>query len=207
MPVLDAVGVREPVCLLVVELVEELHALHDVPRYVANQLQSRIALRDMQVNAIKYSRQLKVIIVGIHNCNYSNITRNTQLLLLRTAGCDYYYRYLVDVVGVHRPGLCGREPEAHVLVAHGELRVGQELRDLAIHELGGEPRVLAPEQADVRDVEEHHGQALQAESEGPALLGALLRIRHYLLVTAVEAAAIIGEALYYSTYACIYTHI
>ena len=129
------------------------------------------------------------------------------MLLLRTAGCDYYYRYLVDVVGVHRLGLCGREPEAHVLVAHGELRVGQELRDLAIHELGGEPRVLAPEQADVRDVEEHHGQALQTESEGPALLGALLRIRHYLLVTAVEAAAIIGEALYYSTYACIYTHI
>ena len=49
------------------------------------------------------------------------------------------------------------------------LRVRLELGDLPLLELFGEPRVVRPEQADVGDAERHHGEALEAEAERPAV--------------------------------------
>mmetsp|Transcript_19792 Transcript_19792/g.59959 ORF Transcript_19792/g.59959 Transcript_19792/m.59959 type:complete len:250 (+) Transcript_19792:1089-1838(+) len=75
---------------------------------------------------------------------------------------------LAEIVGVE--GRLRIDPEGHVLVASRELGEGLELGDLAVLELAQEALVLRPEEADVRDVEEHHGQALEAEAKGPARL-------------------------------------
>ena len=70
------------------------------------------------------------------------------------------------------------QPERHVLEAGRELGVGLELERppgegllvvAAAHssELPQEARVRGPEEADVRNGEEHHGEPLQAEAERP----------------------------------------
>ena len=51
------------------------------------------------------------------------------------------------------------------------LGVGLEGGELARLELGGEARVVGPEEADVGDGEEHHRQPLEAETERPAWSG------------------------------------
>mmetsp|Transcript_9338 Transcript_9338/g.28001 ORF Transcript_9338/g.28001 Transcript_9338/m.28001 type:complete len:294 (+) Transcript_9338:58-939(+) len=61
------------------------------------------------------------------------------------------------------------QPEGDVLEAGRVLGVGLELCELARLELGGEPLVARPEEADVGDLEEHHRQPLEAEPEGPAV--------------------------------------
>ena len=50
------------------------------------------------------------------------------------------------------------------------LGVRLEGGELARLELGGEARVVGPEEADVGDGEEHHRQPLEAETERPAWL-------------------------------------
>ena len=61
----------------------------------------------------------------------------------------------------------GRYPEAHVLRAGGVLRVGLERRELTLLELAQEAWILRPEQADVGDGEENHGDALEPEAPAP----------------------------------------
>lgn len=81
---------------------------------------------------------------------------------------------LHDVVLVHgaRPARgaasTSRNPERDVLVTGRVLGEGLEARDLAGAELREEPLVARPEEADVGDVEEEHGDAFKAEPEGPA---------------------------------------
>mmetsp|Transcript_10218 Transcript_10218/g.23927 ORF Transcript_10218/g.23927 Transcript_10218/m.23927 type:complete len:204 (-) Transcript_10218:81-692(-) len=65
-----------------------------------------------------------------------------------------------------------RTPERYVLVADGVFAVGSEGEVLLAAlkqalELVGEARVLAPEEANVRHLEEHHGKALEAQAKGP----------------------------------------
>ena len=94
MSVGDTVGLRHPAPLLVLELVEQRHALHQVAPHAAH--------------------------------------------------------YLVEIIHVEA---AARQPEAHVLVARREFRVGHEgyLRGFA-GELLQEPLVRRPEQANVRDL-------------------------------------------------------
>ncbi len=57
------------------------------------------------------------------------------------------------------------------LVARREPAVRLELRaQVAGLELLQEALVLCPEQPDVRDAEQHHGEPLQAQPKGPGLL-------------------------------------
>lgn len=57
------------------------------------------------------------------------------------------------------------------MVASALLRVRLELvAKLPLLELLGEALVVAPEEADIGDVKEHHGQALQAKPAAPHLL-------------------------------------
>lgn len=88
--------------------------------------------------------------------------------------------YLVDIV--HMEGTLSfdrfRHPETNILVAHGVLGVGHELSDLIVFELRDEARVCGPEQANVRDAEQHHGQSLQTQTKGPADLIWSSTIRH-----------------------------
>ena len=57
------------------------------------------------------------------------------------------------------------------LVARWELAIRLELRaQVAGLELLEEALVLCPEQPDVWDAEQHHGQPLQAQPKGPGLL-------------------------------------
>lgn len=60
-----------------------------------------------------------------------------------------------------------RQPERHILVAGGMLGEGLEAGDLAGLELREKALVAGPEQPDVRDVEEEHGDALKAQPESP----------------------------------------
>ncbi len=70
--------------------------------------------------------------------------------------------YLVHIVLVEGLVLHLGEPETHVFVAHRVLAVGYKLVDFSILELGGKTHVFAPEQANVRNVKQHHGKAFQA---------------------------------------------
>lgn len=57
------------------------------------------------------------------------------------------------------------------MVASALLRVRLELvAKLPLLELLGEALVVAPEEADIGDVKEHHGQTLQAKPAAPHLL-------------------------------------
>lgn len=66
-----------------------------------------------------------------------------------------------------RSGRGRRQPERDVLVARGALGEGLETGDLACLELREESLVAGPEETDIRNVEEEHGNPFQAESKGP----------------------------------------
>lgn len=61
-----------------------------------------------------------------------------------------------------------RKPECDILVAGGVFGEGLEAGDMAGLELGEEALIAGPEESDVRDVEEEHGDALEAKTEGPS---------------------------------------
>jgi len=64
-----------------------------------------------------------------------------------------------------------RKPERDVLLAFGVLGVRLEGDDSFLcRELTGETRVLGPEETNVGDGEEDHGESFETESEGPTLL-------------------------------------
>mmetsp|Transcript_137807 Transcript_137807/g.239702 ORF Transcript_137807/g.239702 Transcript_137807/m.239702 type:complete len:251 (+) Transcript_137807:577-1329(+) len=70
-----------------------------------------------------------------------------------------------------------RQPEGNGLVVGRivlEGHEGLEVTDLAVSELRHEPLVLAPEQPNVRDLEQRHGNPLQANAKGPASVGPTL---------------------------------
>mmetsp|Transcript_28564 Transcript_28564/g.92253 ORF Transcript_28564/g.92253 Transcript_28564/m.92253 type:complete len:384 (-) Transcript_28564:83-1234(-) len=62
-----------------------------------------------------------------------------------------------------------RQPEGNILVAWRVLGVRLEFGELPALELLVEAHVFSPEEADVRDLEQDHGKALEAETEGPSL--------------------------------------
>ena len=61
-----------------------------------------------------------------------------------------------------------RQPKAHVSPRAGVFRERLKGGDFAWFELIEETRVGGPEEADVGDLVEDHGDAFESESEGPA---------------------------------------
>jgi hypothetical protein len=79
------------------------------------------------------------------------------------------HQIILMPLSLRRSRCLQRQPKRRILVALGVLRVRLERRDLALLELVQESRVFGPEEADVGDGEEDHGDALETESEGPTL--------------------------------------
>lgn len=92
--------------------------------------------------------------------------------IARHATDDLHDIVLVDGHGTARRAAPAdsraRQPERHILVAGGVLGEGLEAGDLAGLELREEALVAGPEESNVGDVEEEHGDALEAQPEGPA---------------------------------------
>ena len=61
-----------------------------------------------------------------------------------------------------------RYPEADVLEARRILGVGFECSDPVLRELGEDSRVGGPEETNIRDAEEDHGDPFEAKAERPA---------------------------------------
>mmetsp|Transcript_22034 Transcript_22034/g.44574 ORF Transcript_22034/g.44574 Transcript_22034/m.44574 type:complete len:278 (+) Transcript_22034:389-1222(+) len=78
-----------------------------------------------------------------------------------------------------------RQPERNVLEDGGVLGVRFEGCDFALLELRMESFVLGPEEADVGDLEQDHGEAFESESEGPtASLGPAGHVQDFLVYDA-----------------------
>lgn len=73
--------------------------------------------------------------------------------------------YVAKIVFV-QPHL--RHPEADIFEAGRVLGVGLEGGDLVFRELGEESGVSRPEEANVGDPEEDHGDSFEAKAESPA---------------------------------------
>lgn len=106
-------------------------------------------------------------------CNITHDLHHIIFMERRTAACSSSSR--------------GWQPEGNILVACRVFREGDEAGDFASSELGEEARILGPEEADVWDVEEEHGDAFEAEAESPA--DAMRDVRRYEELLLDDAAA------------------
>jgi hypothetical protein len=72
--------------------------------------------------------------------------------------------HVVKVVVMH---IAARLPETYIPVARGILGVGLESVNFSMYELREKPGVFRPEQPDIGNGEQNHGDTLEPKAKGP----------------------------------------